>query len=126
MICRAGGVVIIRLVALVAIRIGDLVIPVHVAVQTRTRTMSAEQREIRIAMIERRRRPGGRGVASGAIVWKLVRRVVWIRGARIVGLMALIAIGIRNGIIAADMTIGTRPGLVRACQREVRCRMVER
>jgi len=54
---RIGDPLEIRLMALVAIRVVQLIVPVHVTRLARCRCVSTSQREERCAMIERRWTP---------------------------------------------------------------------
>ena len=64
-------------------------------------------------------------MADGAILRELICRVIGIHSVRVIRLVALVAILIHELIVAADMTIDTLSGLMRALDREIRRSMIE-
>jgi hypothetical protein len=84
------------------------------------------QRELRCVVIERRRRPDAGRVACFASVVETWYRVHRAYRPRIIGLMALIAIGIRELIITVDMARLTLGCCMLAGQREFRTAVIER
>jgi len=72
------------------------------------------QREFRRGVIKRRGRPRVLGVTGLAILGKVIRRVVRIACVVVVRRVALVAIVVRQLVVAPDVTILARRGSVRA------------
>lgn len=81
----------IRLMALITLRIYELVVPIDVTCLTLYGNVGSCQREARRGMIEGRRLPRGCGVTLRAIVIEVSAHVAWIRRLLKLRLMTLIA-----------------------------------
>jgi hypothetical protein len=116
-ICRIGE---IRLMALITLRIHELVVPIDVTCLTLYGTMGSCQREARRGMIEGRRLPRRCGVTLRAIVAEVAARVTWVCRLLKLRLMTLVAVcrQIREGVV--DMTRSALSRFVRSCQRKTR------
>jgi len=105
----AGHVIWIRwrgkicCMTLVAASVRQLVVTIDVTRLTRSGNMSPRQGEFRRTVVEGRRLPHRRRVASRAIVTESCRHVVWIHGRRKVARMALITVGVRQLIVTIDV-----------------------
>jgi hypothetical protein len=81
--------------------------------------------EILAVVVERRRRPRIHGMASGAIVRKIQRHVIGIRGSLEIRLMAGEAIHRRTGKAIVHVTLRASRCRMRAEQRKARFVMIE-
>lgn len=90
--------------ALIAIRVRELIVPADVAIEAWPRLMRSGERERRRRVIEGGRRPGRLCVTRRAIQRELIRHMRWIHGCVEVRLVALHAIRIYQLVISADVT----------------------
>lgn len=81
--------------------------------------------EVLLVVVERGRQPCRRGVARCAVVTELQRHVVRVRGNRKIGCMTLVAVDVRQLVIAVDVALDTRRCCVGACQGEVGRSVIE-
>ncbi len=116
----------IRAVALVAIRIHQLVIPVRMARLARGRKVRPCQREFCGAMVEGRGLPRRRGMARLAVLAEVAGNVVRIRRAGEIRAVTLIAIRKHQRIVVVDVARLALDRGMRARQREFRSTVVER
>ena len=94
--------------ALVTIRINDLIISVYVtesACETRVRAL---QRKLSRVVVKRGRRPGCLRMARSAVVRKLIRRMCGIFRIVVISLMALPAIRIVKIVVSTDVATDAR------------------
>ena len=77
-------------------------------------------------MVHRVRCPHGRAVARRAIVWKLLRHMVWIAHLLEVGLVTLVAIRVDQPIITVHMARLALHRRVRSRQRETGRAVIKR
>ena len=117
--------VVLRLMALPAIGIRQVVIAIRVAAFAGNGLMLSGERELRCRVIEGRRFPGGVAVAARAVVREFPRNVIRRLCGGEVLLMALPAVGVLQFVVARDVAILAGSRAVRAIQRELRCRMIE-
>ncbi len=115
----------IGLMALITVRIHQLIIAVGVARLTRNCHVCTGQRKLRRCVVERGRRPGCRRVALIARLGKIACNVVGICRVLEICLMALKAARICQLIVAIDVTVDARNSDVCAGQRKLRRRVVE-
>ena len=99
--CRFAEVVC---VARIAVGRCSRVLPINVAGRTCYRRMRPGQRESRLAVIEARRLPGGRRMASLASRWKCALNVVRIGGPGVVVLVTRVAVARRARVFAIYVT----------------------
>ncbi len=126
MIRGRGRRIVIALMTLVAVRVCELIVSADMAAETRDRGMRARKREIRACMGERGRCPRRRRMTDRAVLRKLVRRVGRIGHPVEIALVTLVAVGVRDRVVAGDVAVDTGPRLMRPGQGERRRRMVER
>ena len=88
--------------------------------------MRADKREVRVRVIEGRWTPDVLRVTLRAIVRELIRLMRWILRAVERRLMTLITLRVGQLIISTHVTLSALNGSVRALQREIRIRMIER
>ena len=124
-VVRVRRPVEVRRMALIAIGVHQLVVPVGVACRALHGNMRTCQREARSTMIERRRVPVGRRMTLRAIMVEVTRDMVRVRRPLEIGLMALIAIGIHQLVVAVGVACRALHGDVRTRQREARGTMIE-
>ena len=94
--------------ALVAIGVYQLVVPVHMALRTRERCVRALQIEIRAAVTECGRLKRGGVMAGGAHMRELVALMIRTGRAVVIRRVTLVALRICQIVIAAHMTIDAR------------------
>jgi len=94
----------VRRVTLVAVRIMQLIIAIHMAIDAGRRHMSTRQSKRRGRVIERRGLPHRCAVTLCAVMTEIVRHVIGIRRTLEICSVALIAIGVMELIIAIHMT----------------------
>jgi len=85
--------------------------------------MSSRECKFCRAVVERRRLPGRRRVASLAILTEVPRNVIRIRGAGEIRCMALVAVAVDQRIVVVRMARLARSRLMSSCQGEF-CRAV--
>ena len=109
-------IVVVNMTASASVRCVGIVPVVAGGAIVRNGGMRAVQR-VKTVMVQRRRRPGGFAVASGAIGWELLGDVVRISRLVIIGRMAACA-GVRRRIVIAVVAGGAivRNGGMRAVQ----------
>jgi hypothetical protein len=119
------GIGVIEIGSVAGETIGRCVlIAVSVTSQTLQRDMRAVQRELRVAMIECSRRPGGSVMALSADMIEIILHVVGIGDILIIGGMTGITIG-RRIIESRRVAGGARLRNMRAGQGKLRLRMIE-
>jgi hypothetical protein len=111
--------------ALIAISVRELVIPVHMTRLTLGCHVRSRERECCCAMIERRRHPGRRPVARLAIMAEVACDMVRIQDRLKICLMTLVAVGIDNLVVAIGMTRLAIGCHMRSCERKGRRAMVK-
>jgi len=116
----------IRLMALIAIGIHQLIVAVGVARLASRRRMRPRQWEAGRGVIERRWPPDCRRMTLGAIVAEVPGYVIRIRRLLEIRRMTLIAVSVLNLIVAVHVARLARCCSVRAREREIRARMIER
>ena len=119
----------IRLVALIAIVVHQLVVPVRVAGLALSGCVRSGQGEPSCAMVEGRRCPVCRGMALCTIMVEISRDVVWIRRLLEVRLMTLVAIAVHQLVIPVRVARLALRCYVGTCQWEscsavVKCRCI--
>ena len=82
----------VRLMALIAIRVDQLVVAVDVTRLTLRRRVFSRQRKSGRAVVERGRNPRYRGVTLRASLRKTCCHMVWIRGLSKIGAMTIHAV----------------------------------
>jgi hypothetical protein len=116
----------LRRVALIAIRVMQLVVPVYVTRLARCCNVSTCQREKRRVMIECCTAPVGCRVALRAIVAEVPRYVVRVSCLLELRLMALVAIRVHQLVVPVGMTVLTLSCNMSPGQREPGSIMIER
>ena len=116
----------VRLMTLVTIRVQKLVVSVYVTRLTRDSLVCTCQREVRGGMIEGAPSPACRRVTLCAVVAEIPGNMVRIRCLLKVRLVALVAISIHQLIVPVGVARLARRCGVRACEREIRTRVIER
>jgi len=116
---------IIRFMALVTPGVCQIVITVRVARLTGRRLMRPRQREERRCMIERRRFPRGCAVTLRTVVIEIRRDVIGIQHLREIVLLALVAPGVCQIVIAVGVARLSGCRLMRTRQREERRCMIK-
>ena len=116
----------IGLVALVAVGVGDLVVPVRMAVRAERGGVFAGQREMCRAVVERRGGPSARGVAGSARVTVVLCHMVRVRLRLEFRLVALVAVGVGDLIVPVCMAACALCGRVFPGQCKSRRAVVER
>jgi hypothetical protein len=111
---------VICLMTWIAIRVGQLIVVVCVAVLTLYSDMLPCQRKLRCIMVKRRRLPGCGGMALRAGLRVALRLVIWIGRAHIVGTMAIDTVHRQRGELIVDMAVLAQHCLMNACQGEFR------
>ena len=124
-VIRLHGCVEIRVVALPAIGVLQLIVAVHVAGLAGLRHMRSLQREFRCRMIKDRGLPRHGVVALRAIVRELRSRVIGLQSGGEIRFVALPAIGVLQLIVAIHVAGLAGLRHMRALQRELRCRMIK-
>ena len=122
---RTVGAVVIGLVAVPARRAGQTVIVVHMAGRALLTRMQPYQGKSRGGVVERRSQPVHGRVAAGAILREIRRLVGWICGSVVIGLVAVPAISVGQGVIVVHVALRTLQIGVRAGQRESGSRVVK-
>ena len=124
-VIRIRRTIVISLMALITIRICQIVISVDMTVDAWLRYMRAHKREVGIIMIECRRLPRVLIVTCQTCMRKLIRNMIRACRAVEICLVTLTAACIRYVIVPVDMTIDTGLRRVRAHQRECGIIMIE-
>lgn len=125
MICRRVRTVIIALMALVAIRIRQLIISAGVTIQACDTDVRTCKWEIRRSVGKCRRSPRSGCVADRTVGRELIRSVRRVRGTIIIRLVASQAVGEGDVVVPASMAIQAGSGLMRASERKCRRSMIE-
>lgn len=125
-VLRVRGALVVRLMALVTIRINKLIVAVRVAILTLDGKMSARQRQLRRGMIERRRSPAAHRVACRARRGEEAAHMIRIGGAVEVGLMTVDTILVKSGKDIIDVTTCARNCLVCPGKRKCRIGVIKR
>ncbi len=113
-------------VALIAIGEYQLVIPVRVARLARRGRVCARQRELGGAVVKCCRLPSCCCMARLTILAEVACDMIWIRGTREIGAVALVAAGEGNLIIVVGMTHLALNRCVRSSQWKLRRAMIKR
>jgi hypothetical protein len=116
----------IRLVALVAVCIRQLIVAAGVTWLALRSNVRSGQRKLGCVMVERRRCPIRRWVALRAIMVEIAGNVIRVRRLLEISLMALVTVCIHQLIVATNVTWLALRGNVRSGQRKLGCVMVER
>lgn len=124
-VIRIGCSGVVRLVASVAIRRQGRVIVVHVATRACHRGMRARQRERRVVVVKRRRRPGCGAVAHVALLRQTCRHVVRIGRPLEVLHVATHARRAGQAVVAAQVALAALQTGVPTGQGPARARMIE-
>lgn len=115
----------VLLMTLIAIRIGQVVIPGDVTALARLIRMCSLQGELRRRMIEGRRFPCRDRVAGRAVMSKVPENMIGCRCCGEILLMALVTVGVLQIVIPGNVTCLARLNSVRTLEREHRCGMIE-
>ena len=108
----------IRAVALIAIRVRDLIIVVHVTSLALHRGMETGERELGGVVIEERRLPRRRRVAHRAILWKSARLVIGVCRCGKIRAMAIHAVRGKSSILVVHMARVARQGTMSSRERK--------
>ena len=122
---RLKGKLVIRLVALIAIGVHELIVPVHVARLARCCDVHTGQLEVRQTVIEGCRIPGCCGMALCTVMTEIALDMVGRLHSNEVCLMALITIGVHKLIVPIQVARLALCGDMCACQREIRQAVIE-
>ena len=104
-VVRIGHLLKIRCMALIAVRIHELIVTVDMASLALCRDVRTCQWEVRRAMIERRRTPRTRRMALRTVVGKIERLMIWICRVVEVGSMTSITRRWQTMIDIVDVTL---------------------
>ncbi len=116
---------ILRCMTLVAIGVKDIVVVICMARRALYRKMRTCQCEVRCAVIERRIIPANGRMTLTAVVTVIGGDVIGIGGLLILGCVALVTPGIRQGEIPVGMTRLALDREVRSCEWKTRRAMVK-
>ena len=102
-VIRICGSFKIGSMALVTIRVDDLIISADMAREALGECVSAGQRKLRRCMIERRRMPAGRRMACLAGMVEISGEMVWICRRFKISLVALVAVRVCESVVPVRM-----------------------
>jgi hypothetical protein len=102
-VIRVCRVIEICCMALIAVSIHQLIVPINVAGLALHGHMRTSKREAGGTVVECRTRPVGGRMTLRTIMTEVTRDVVWIRGLLVFSCMALITVGIHKLVIAVHV-----------------------
>jgi hypothetical protein len=124
-VVRVSGLLVLRLMTLIAIVIHQLIVSIHMTRLTLSCYVSTGEREPRCGMVECRVLPIHRRVTLGTVVVELASYVIGIRCSIEVGCMTIPACHRQILIHVVDVATVTGHGLMGTGERKPSCCVIE-